>query len=206
MNVNAPESCPRHKNYQGKRRPKNGCPDCERLYKFKSGKMALSDIDSVVTKTETLKELEVCPKHKTYKGIRKPKIECQDCWTVYNTKHGIVTEVPVTEETEIDNSDPDWPERIPDCLESGNPLKGSFMCTRNVPEDLIFWKIHTPGTCSCITFLIHRSDTQLIYQCSHCGRKYKVEPSKGTLVYTDQPINKPRKRRAKSTDESAESE
>ncbi len=30
-----------------------------------------------------------CIKRKTYKAIRKHRVNCPQCWTMYNEKHGV---------------------------------------------------------------------------------------------------------------------
>lgn len=80
-------TCPVHKTYQGKRKPVNGCPQCQEVYDYRHGTLHPAKMKEINQQNEP-KPLVPCSKHPGYKGIKKPK-DCPECQAFYNAKHGI---------------------------------------------------------------------------------------------------------------------
>jgi len=191
--------CEQHKNYQGKRKPVNGCVGCQKVYDYLHGLLPPKEMSVVDTETKDKQqagEPAPCNKHPKYKAVRKPKPGCAACLDYYNKKHGIVTK----EKNNVENgpvfavsSEPlepvetgPWAPRKPATLDAHY----QFMCTRPCEEDL---RRRGESICGNMSFFVTRRNEDVYFTCTFCGRQYRAEAKNNELYYTQQPIAKPRK-------------
>lgn len=87
--------CGTHNNYRGIRRPKVNCLACWEIFfannpdKVKDSDLAKVDAlkSSPYAVGKRVKKVKViptkCKKHKAYRGLRRPKTDCLDCWLIF---------------------------------------------------------------------------------------------------------------------------
>ena len=186
--------CPKHPKYLGKKRPKNSCPRCQKVYDYMHGildpkKMKKMDHEMMAP------NLTPCKKHPKYKGIQKPKNGCPDCLNYYNAKHNIVDldKIKIEEDEgkivkTVNKSL--WTLKKPGTFDT-KFSSGHFICNRPALYDM---RKKGENICGCCSFFITRRKTDLFFKCTFCGREYRAEIDGGILKYTQQPIRQKRQK------------
>lgn len=90
------DTCSTHTSYKGIRRPKVNCLACLEIFIAKNpdkvketDRAKLNTLkNSPYTVGKKLKKDKViptrCSNHKAYRGLRRPKTDCLDCWLIFN--------------------------------------------------------------------------------------------------------------------------